>query len=145
MNTTRELRPEAWRDYFKALNSSHGTLLVTVEVVRDRPVPARDVRPLHAIGYDQEACELHLAVAGPGAGDGIAIRHFIADPRTIEIDGTEPLNPAGILVEDASRTRTSIRFFDRLPASEDGEVVESPCAPLAPRRRSCHVIAESRG
>jgi hypothetical protein len=136
---TQELRSETWVEYFDGITLGEHASFVTVEVVRDRPGDQQDrARRLRTIGYNPDHDLLHLAVAGHRSGDAIVLRHFISGPRTIKADGADLLSPAAILVDDASGTRTRIRFFDRPSASACDEVRGTRRqAPRSQRRSRC--------
>jgi hypothetical protein len=144
---TQELKADRWVDYFSAIASSDDAPMVAVEVIRKRPGDQLNGAPrrLQSIGYDPEDGVLQITVGGRGAGDDVAVRHFISDPRRINIDESGPLQPTAILVEDASGIRTRIRLFDPLapgPAPSGPRGSPGCAARGAPPRRRLRSLTE---
>src|ERR1039458_3988322 len=119
---TEELDAEKWVDFFNGLAGRGAASLVAVEVIGERATDQGNGMqwPLQAIAYDPDGDVLEVAVAGRGAGSAVVLRHFIAEPRTIEVEDLGSLLPATILVDDASGVRTQIRLFRAPTAGAEG-------------------------
>ena len=136
----RELRADAWTEYFRWLERQRDDLSAVVEVVRDSALEGNGAqRPLREIRYDGRLGLLELA-AGPAAAGELPVRYFICDPRVIRV--LESAELTAILVEDARRVRTLIRLYPGWGSLQEGSSFGSNLATVngaeagEPRSRS---------
>ena len=136
----RELRADAWTEYFRWLERQRDDLSAVVEVVRDSALEGNGAqRPLREIRYDGRLGLLELA-AGPAAAGELPVRYFICDPRVIRV--LESAELTAILVEDARRVRTLIRLYPGWGSLQEGSSFGSHLATVngaeagEPRSRS---------
>ena len=118
----RELRADAWSEYFRWLERQRDDLSAVVEVVRDSALEGDGAhRPLREIRYDGRLGLLELAV-GPAAAGELPVRYFICDPRVIRV--LESAELTAILVEDARRVRTVIRLYPGWGSLHEGSSLD---------------------
>jgi hypothetical protein len=134
--TTQELGAEKWVDFFNGLAAREGASSVAVEVVSEREPDQRYGmrRPLQAIAYNAEGDVLELAVGASGADRSVVLRHFIPEPRRINIEHSDSARPATILVDDRSGVRTRIRLFDA-PTAQPQRRPDIACRAAGRRHR----------
>jgi hypothetical protein len=142
--SARQLRADSWARYFGRLAAGDPARLVAVEVLAGEAGMrlARTGRRLRAIAYDAAADVLEIAAGDLGAGDTLALRHFICAPRSIVVHDDDQRGSSEILVEDASGVCTRIDVFaPPLGRRPRGRVRGGACRPATPSRRAARRAA----
>ena len=137
--SARQLRADRWACYFSHLAAGDPGRLVAVEVLADQPGgrAARSGRRLCGIAFDAAADVLEISEGDLGAGDTLALRHFICAPRSIVVRDHGQPGTSEILVEDASGVCTRIDVFSPpLAPRPRRRARRGTCRPASPSRHA---------
>lgn len=147
-----ELTQQNWEPYFTGITREPGRRLVAIEslgrhsLVEERIDAMCDGvctrHPLRAIGYEQRADVLEVAV-GLNAEHGPLLRFFVAAPRRIVVREAEAAR--AIIVTDAGDARTAVVVFPIQPRGTRSTARARPVERDHARRRhapeALHVVA----
>ena len=138
--TTRDLAPDTWSEYFDALSKEFMNAPVSIEIVDVSGRPTIEVShlDLHALSYDGRDDVFEVAVARRNGH--VPVSHHVVDkPERVTIDSWTMLAPMTITVYRRDGVRTLIRIEGDPSACPNGRrlqamTVAGPRAPKAPGR-----------
>jgi hypothetical protein len=112
METTREIAPEGWSEYFDWLSRELLNAPVSIEIVAP-PAPATveaKALALQALAYDRRDDVFEVAVARGGPRLPSTLRHLVDHPQRVLVDSDLMLAPINIAVDGADGVRTLIKI-----------------------------------
>lgn len=140
METTRDLAPDLWAEYFDALSKELMNAPVSIEIVDASGPPAIEAShlDLRVLSYDARDDVFEVAVARRSRHLPL-LHHLVDKPERVTVDSYTMLAPLTITVYRRDGVRTLIRIEGDPTASPDGKrpramTVAGPHAPKAPGR-----------
>ena len=111
MDTTRELAPESWSEYFDAVSEDLLNDSVSIEIIDALSPPMMEAQrlALQALTYDERNHVFEVAAARGGPRGPSVLRHLIDHPSRIAVDSMTSLAPSTIVVDGRDGVRTVIR------------------------------------
>jgi hypothetical protein len=111
METTRDLAPETWSEYFDAVSRELMNAPVSMETVdaSDPPTIEASHLDLHALTYDRRDDTFEVAVARRSAHVPV-LRYLVDKPERVTVDSWTMLAPLTITVYGRDGVRTQIRI-----------------------------------
>jgi hypothetical protein len=112
MDTTRDLPPDTWSEYFDAVSKELMSAPVSIEIVDASGPPTIEAShlDLHALSYDRRDDMFEVAVARRRSGHLAVLHHLVGKPERVTVDNWTMLAPLTITVYRRDGVRTLIRI-----------------------------------
>ena len=134
METTRDLAPDLWSEYFDALSKELMNAPVSIEIVDASGPPTIEAShlDLRVLSYDRRDDMFEVAVARR-SGHLPLLRHLVDKPERVTVDSCTMLAPLTITVYRRDGVRTLIRIEGDPTASPDWQASPSHDCRRPPR------------
>jgi hypothetical protein len=111
METTRDLAPDTWSEYFDAVGRELMNAPVSIEILDASGPPTIEAShlDLHTLTYDRRDDMFEVAVARRSAHLPV-LRHIVDKPERVTVDSSTMLAPLTITVYRRGGVRTLIRI-----------------------------------
>ena len=127
METTRDIAPDTWSEYFDAVSRELMNAPVSIEIVDASGPPTIEAShlDLHALTYDRQDDMFEVEVARRSAHLPV-VHHLVDKPERVTVDSWTMLAPLTITVYRRDGVRTLIRIEGDPGAYPDTARVSKP-------------------